>query len=71
MHVDLPRVDPVGLVEVPQGFACARRVHSRALRAAAGALIAAFLTVGVATTVDSLGAWCLTSHAGAPPPSSR
>ena len=66
--VELPRVDPVGLLETPSSFRASARAYSRAVRALAAALILAFLVVGTATTVLTLGAYCLTSHASTPAP---
>jgi len=62
--LELPRVDPVGVVHVPPGYRCAPRPRPWPVRVAAVALLAAFLGVGTATTVATLGRWCLTSHAG-------
>jgi hypothetical protein len=58
-----PRVNPVGLVEAPADLAAAPRRFSRAQRLLAGLFIALFLLVTVATTVVSLGRYCLTTDA--------
>lgn len=64
----VPHVNPVGLVEHPTGYTGTPRVHSAGARLAAAVLLALFAAVGVASTVYSLGAYCLTSHAGTPFP---
>lgn len=71
MPMQPPRVDPVGVVESPEGWVRSPRRHGAPLRVAAALLLAAFLAVGTATTVWSLGAWCLTSHAGSEPRTPR
>jgi len=48
------------------GYVALPRAYSARLRVVAALVLAAFAAVGVATTVWSLGAYCLTSHAGAP-----
>ena len=58
----------IGLVEHPAGYSCRPRTFSTSLRLAAAVILGAFVIVGVATTVYSLGAYCLTSHAGFPAP---
>lgn len=61
-------MDPVGLVEYPAGYSAPPRSYSPRVRLAAGVLVGSFLAVSIATTVYSLGVYCLTSHAGAPFP---
>ena len=61
--MELPRIDPVGLVRVPDGYSRTPRRYPPALRIAALALVAAFLTAGTLTTVLSLGRYCLTTDA--------
>jgi len=56
-------VNPVGLTEVPEGYAARPRQYSRRVRTAAAAALVAFALVGTVTTVVSLGAYCLTSDA--------
>lgn len=62
-----PRVDPVGLTAFPAGFRARPRRYGTRVRLAALVVLAAFLAAGTATTVASLGAWCLTSDAGSAP----
>jgi len=66
--MDLPHVDAVGVTRVPADYVQRPRRFGRGVRLAAGAVLAAFVAVGLATTAASLGAWCLTSHAGSPSP---
>lgn len=60
-----PRVNPVGLLERPDelGSAAPRR-FPRPVRALALALLAVFLLATVATSVVSLGTYCLTTDGG-------
>lgn len=60
----LPRVNPVGVVEHPDGYTPTARVYPRGVRLGAAVVLAAFVTVSLATTVFSLGAYCLTSGTG-------
>jgi hypothetical protein len=60
----LPRVNPVGLVEHPGDYTRTARVYSPRVRMVAAVVLAAFVTVSLATTVFSLGAYCLTSGTG-------
>jgi hypothetical protein len=57
-----PRINPVGLLETPDEPSTPRR-FSRAQRLLAGLFVALFLLVTVATTVVSLGRYCLTTDA--------
>ena len=57
----LARVNPVGILELPAGGSGERRPASRGARLAALVLLALFAFVTVATTVASLGSYCLTS----------
>ena len=66
--LELPRVNPVGLMESPDSYETSPRKLPMALRIVAATILVAFTAVGTITTVVSLGAYCLTSHAGAPPP---
>lgn len=59
-------MNPVGLVEVPPGYSVAPRSYPAALRLGAALVLAVFAAVSVATTVYSLGVYCLTSYAGVP-----
>ncbi len=66
--LELPRVNPVGLIESPDSYKAPPRKLPFALRLVAAAILIAFTAVGTVTTVVSLGAYCLTSHAGMPNP---
>lgn len=57
--LELPRVSPVGVLERPAGSA-PRRL-SPAGRLVAALLLALFLLLALATTVASLGRYCLTT----------
>jgi hypothetical protein len=60
--MEIPRVNPIGLTEIPPGFQARRRRHySRTARVVATAVLAIFALVATVTTVVSLGAYCLTS----------
>ena len=67
-EIELPRVDPVGVLHVPAGYGGSVHPRPWPVRVAAVALLAAFLGVGTATTVATLGRWCLTSQASGPVP---
>ncbi len=60
----LPSVNPVGLVEHPDDYTRTARVYSPGVRIGAVVVLAAFVTVSLATTAVSLGAYCLTSGTG-------
>jgi len=66
--LQLPRVNPVGLIESPHSYQASPRRLPFALRLVAAAILIAFTAVGTVTTVVSLGAYCLTSDAGMPNP---
>lgn len=59
--MQIPSVDPVGLPRRPQGFEMQPRSYGPLQRGLALLLLSAFGFVVVATTVLSLGAYCLTS----------
>jgi hypothetical protein len=59
-----PRVNPIGILESPEGFAASPRRFSRGMRTLAVFLLLAFAAVTVATTVASLGSYCLTTEPG-------
>jgi hypothetical protein len=61
--MDLPRITPVGLLELPGDFEASPRRFPRALRILAGLLVALFLTATIATGAVSLGRYCLTTDA--------
>ena len=62
--MELPRVNAIGLVEHPNEYAVTPRVYSRGLRVGAAIVLGTFVTVSLATTVISLGAYCPTSGTG-------
>ncbi len=57
-----PLVNPVGIVEVPQGYELQPRRYAASIRWGALAMVVVFSLVMIATTVASLGAYCLTSR---------
>ncbi|MCB1033718.1 MAG: hypothetical protein KDD47_07785 [Acidobacteria bacterium] len=59
--MEIPRVNPVGLVEQPPGFETTPRQHPLWLRALVLLLLLVFGGVTVVTTVVSLGRYCLTT----------
>jgi len=59
--MELPRVNPIGLTEIPSGFQARRRRYSLMARVVATAVLAIFALVVTVTTVVSLGSYCLTS----------
>jgi hypothetical protein len=61
--MEIPRVNPVGLVEQPEELSASPRRFSRGQRLLAGLFVALFLLVTVASTVVSLGRYCLTTDA--------
>ena len=61
--MELPRVNPIGLTEIPPGFQARRRRYSRTARVVATVVLTIFALVVIVTTVLSLGAYCLTSDA--------
>ena len=62
----LPKVSPVGIVEVPEDYQRHPRRYSPAFRTAALVTLGAFTGVGIVTTVWTLAAYCLTTWAGTP-----
>ena len=62
--MELPRVNPVGVLEWPEeAFASPRRPSPR-LRALAALLLVLFALMTVVTSTVSLGAYCLTTEPG-------
>ncbi len=59
--MELPRVNPIGIVEVPNGYDATPRRYPKPLRWLATAVLVAFALVTITTTVVSLGQYCLTS----------
>lgn len=64
----IPRVNSVGILEFPGSYEATPRRLPAVLRLVAACVLIAFVAVGTVTTVVSFGAYCLTSHAGAPAP---
>ncbi len=64
--IELPRVNPVGLIESPETYQASPRKLTIGLRLVAATILIAFTTAGTIATVVTLGAYCLTSHAGRP-----
>lgn len=60
--MDLPRVNPVGIVEQPEGYEATPRTYPVWLRVLAMLFVTFFLAVTVVTGTLSLGAYCLTSN---------
>ena len=60
--MQLPTVNPVGMLDVPAGYE-RRAPVSRRLRLLAGVVLLAFVAVMITTTVVSLGRYCLTTDA--------
>lgn len=65
--LEIPRVNPVGIMESPVSFETSPRKLPLTLRLVAGTILIAFTVVGTVTTVVTLGAYCLTTHAGSRP----
>lgn len=66
--IDLPRVNPVGVTEIPDDFSRRPRTQPFILRCIAAALALILLAVILHTGSASLAIRCLTSQAGAPFP---
>jgi hypothetical protein len=64
MDLDLPRVDPIGLLETPAGEADPGRRAPFWIRAAAAALALLFLVATLLSGAASLGRYCLTTDGG-------
>ena len=64
--MELPRVNPIGIVEAPATYEASPRRLPMALRLVAVILLIAFTTVGTVATVVSMGKYCLTSYAAMP-----
>lgn len=62
----IPRVSPIGVSEVPDGYARSPRRYPTPMRAMAAAMLLALTTVVFVTTAQSLANYCLTSQASAP-----
>lgn len=62
--MEVPRVNPVGLVEHPEGYTSTPRQHPLWLKSLVLVLLLVFGGVTVVTTVVSLGRYCLTSNTG-------
>jgi len=66
--MEIPRVNAVGLLEVPEDYVARPRPLPVVMRLAAASILLAFGLVGTVTTVASLGRYCLTSNATSPSP---
>lgn len=62
--IEVAHVNPVGLLERPADGGAERRPASGRMRWAALVLVVLFAFVTLATTVASLGAYCLTTDGG-------
>ena len=62
--METPRVNPVGLVEVPDDYEALPRRFSSGQRLFAGLVLLLFFAATVGTSIVSLGAYCLTSDSG-------
>lgn len=62
--MDLPRVNPIGIVELPEDYQATPRRWPAPLRWAATVILATFVLVTLTTTVVSLGQYCLTTDGG-------
>ena len=62
--MELHRVDPVDVIECLGGSSASARVYPPPLRIVTALVLGVFVVVSVATTVYSLGAYCLTSGNG-------
>ena len=62
--MDTPRVNPVGLVELPDDYEAMPRRFSGRTRFFAGILLVLFAAATIGTSILSLGAYCLTSDGG-------
>jgi len=62
--MELPRVNPVGLLELPDDFAQPPRSYPKWQRWTVVAVLAVFALVTLVTTGASLGSYCLTTDAG-------
>ena len=60
----MPRINPVGIVEYPEGYESRPRGFSRPIRFFATLLLLFFFAATVVTGALSLGAYCLTSDGG-------
>lgn len=62
--MNIPRINPVGIVEHPEGYAATPRRYPLWLRGLVFVLLLVFGGVTVVTTVVSLGTYCLTTNGG-------
>ena len=63
LEMEVPRVDPVGLTEIPEGFVRRPRRYAPGMRGLALLMLGIFGASVVGTTVYSLASWCLTTIA--------
>lgn len=62
--IPTPRVNPVGVMEVPEGYVHSDVRHRPAIRRLAWIFLVLFTGVTLTTSILSLGAYCLTSDGG-------
>jgi len=66
-YVEAPRVNPVGVTEVPEGYVRKPRNYDPSMRLLALLMLSVFGVSVVGTTVYTLAAWCLTTIANPAP----
>lgn len=59
-----PRINPVGVLEVPAGYVQGTGQHRPWIRRLAWVFLALFASVTITTSILTLGAYCLTSDGG-------
>ncbi len=62
--MEIPRINPVGVVEYPEGYETSPPKVSGPIRFFAALILLVFVVTTVVTTVVSLGRYCLTSDGG-------
>jgi len=62
--MELPRVNPVGILEQAEEVSPSTQRFSRRLRTVAALLLVLFALITVITSTVSLGAYCLTTEPG-------
>lgn len=62
--MELPRVNPVGVLEWPEETYLSPRRFPRSVRALAALLLVLFALTMIVTSTVSLGAYCLTTEPG-------
>lgn len=64
MPLPTPRINPVGMLEVPEGYVHGTGSHPPWIRRMAWVFLALFASVTITTSILTLGAYCLTSDGG-------